>query len=303
MSLSPPIPQHLLDQMADIGPRWRENISGHIRTMLDAFSEVQASAPKDGVEVRQALRYGDHARHEYDLYLPADGGTRRPLVLFVHGGAFTEGHRNRTPEIYANVLYYLARHGIAGANMNYRLAPEAGYPEATRDIATLLGMLREQAGSIGVDPARLFLFGHSAGGAHVGSYAYDARHHPAEGPGLAGLIIVSGRMRAEMLPANPNAKRVQTYYGTDDPDMLDDYSPVSHISKTSVPTFVAWGEFENPLIDVHCAELTYRLGAAKGYCPPTMWLRGHNHTSTIAHINTADDELGTAIRAFIAKPK
>jgi acetyl esterase len=86
-------------------------------------------------------------------------------------------------------------------------------------------------------------------------------------------------------------------------DVLADVSPVSHVDECSVPTFVAWAEFENPLIDVHCAELCFRLAQAKRRAPLSMWLRGHNHTSSIAHINTAEDALGLAMLDFIAHPR
>jgi hypothetical protein len=145
--------------------------------------------------------------------------------------------------------------------------------------------------------------GHSAGAAHTGSYAYDKRRHPAAGSGLAGHLVVSGRVRAETLPENPNAHKVVTYYGTDDPDALADVSPVAHVDASSVPTFIAWAEFENPLIDMHCAELAFRLAQAKRRSPPLIWLRGHNHTSTIAHINTSEDLLGRAMLNFIADPR
>jgi hypothetical protein len=58
------------------------------------------------------------------------------------------------------------------------------------------------------------------------------------------------------------------------------------VGANAVPTFIAWAEFENPLIDVHCAELAFRLAQAKRRSPPLLWLRGHNHTSAIGHINT-----------------
>jgi acetyl esterase len=74
---------------------------------------------------------------------------------------------------------------------------------------------------------------------------------------------------------------------------------VTHVDATSVPTFIATAEFENPLIDVYCLELAYRLAAAKKMAPPFYWLKGHNHTSTIAHFNTAEDALGRACLAFM----
>jgi hypothetical protein len=115
------------------------------------------------------------------------------------------------------------------------------------------------------------------------------------------MIVVSGRVRVDNLPENPNARKVEVYYGTD-ASQFDEYSPVSHIDRDSLPTFVAWAEFENPLIDVYCAELVYRLAQTKRKAPPSMWLAGHNHTSSIAQIGTSDDALGQAIVDFVHHP-
>ncbi len=301
MTTAPAIPDELWSQMAELGPRWKENTSGNVKLMTEAFTRLHKRAPKDGVEGKKNIAYGAHERQRFALFTPAAGGRKRPAVVFVHGGAFGEGDRNRTDEVYSNVTVYFARHGIVGVNMGYRLAPEARYPEASRDIGSVIHWVRENADQIGVDRDRVFLMGHSAGGAHTGLYAYDRRLQPQEGPGLAGLIIVSGRVRADNLPENPNAKKVEAYYGSD-PAKLEDGSPVSHVSAASLPTLVAWGEYENPLIDVYCAELAYRLAAAKRKSPPVIYLKGHNHTSMIAHLNTAEDTLGSAIRAFIERP-
>lgn len=301
MTAAPPIPDELRALMAEVGPRWKENTSGNVKLMVEQFSRVHKGAPKDGIEVKRDIAYGAHPRQKFDVFSPASGGRQRPALVFVHGGASVEGDRNRTDEIYSNVTTYAARHGIVGVNMGYRLAPDARYPEASRDVGSVVQWVRENADQIGVDGSRIFLMGHSAGGAHAGLYAYDRRLQPAGGHGLAGLIIVSGRVRADTLPENPNAKKVEAYYGSDSA-RLDDGSPVSHIDATSVPTLVAWGEYENPLLDVYCAELAYRLAAAKRKSPPVVYLKGHNHTSMIAHLNTAEDTLGSAIRGFIDRP-
>jgi acetyl esterase len=298
----PPIPDSLHKLMAEIGPRWISDVPGHIKLMIDEFSKLHRGTPTAGVEVKRDIAYGSHPRQSFDVYSPSAGGKDRPAVLFVHGGAFTDGNRNRTDEIYSNVTRYFARHGIVGINIGYRLAPEAQYPEATRDVAAVVKWAREHAGELGIDRKRIFLMGHSAGCAHVGSYAYDKRLHPADGPGVAGVIIVSGRVRADNRPDNPNARRVEAYYGADS-SRYDDVSPVTHAGAHSVPTLIAWGEYENALLDIYCAELAWRLGAAKGRTPPVVWRKGHNHTSMIGHINTADDVLGSAMRAFIDDPR
>jgi acetyl esterase/lipase len=287
--------------MAEIGPRWSPSV--HIKQMIESFSAVLKHSPKDGVTVRRDVPYGSHPRQMLDIYLPNNNGTQRVAVLFVHGGAFIDGSRNRSDEIFANVMIYFARHGIVGINVGYRLAGDAPYPGGTEDMARVVKWTRENSSRIGVDPSRIFLMGHSAGAAHAGSYAYDKRFQPVGGHGLAGLIVVSGRMRAENRPENPNGQKVVAYYGTSNPEELNDVSPVTHVNSSSVPTFVAWAEYENPLIDVHCAELVFRLSVAKTRTPPVVWLRGHNHSSSIAHFNTAEDMLGRAILDFITDPR
>ena len=298
----PEIPDDLRQLMAEIGPKWRDGVARNVDLMVQRFSEVLKHSPRDGVTVHPGISYGDHERNALDIFLPEKMTTTPPVVLFVHGGAFVSGHRNRTGQIYSNVLYYLARNGVAGINIGYRLANDAVYPEATNDIAAAVAWARDHAAEFGWDPVRIFLMGHSAGAAHAGSYAYDPRFRPADGVKLAGMIVVSGRVRVDNSPENPNAQKVEIYYGPD-PSKFDDYSPVAHIDRNSVPTFVAWAEFENPLIDVYCAELVYRLAFAKRQAPPSMWLAGHNHTSSIRQIGTYDDALGQAIVDFVRNPR
>jgi len=235
------------------------------------------------------------------VYVP-DGVTKEngaaPVVVFAHGGAFVEGDKERTPEVYGNVLRRLARGGVVGVNMEYRLAPEFKYPAASDDVAGALAWTRANIARFGGDPARIFLMGHSAGAAHTGSYAYDARRHGKDGPRIAGHIVVSGRVRAEMRADNPNRSKVAAYYG-EDAALQEDCSAVSHINAASVPTMIAMAEFDNPLIDIHCIELAHRLAQAQNRAPRTLWLEGHNHTSIIAAMDTADDRLGGEILDFI----
>jgi acetyl esterase/lipase len=297
----PDIPEDLLALMREVGPKWRTNVSGHVDLMIQRFSDLLKGGPRDGVIEHRDIRYGDHERQVIDVFLP-EQASRPPLVVFMHGGAFVSGHRNRSEQIYSNVLVYLAQHGIAGVNIGYRLANDTKYPGGTQDIARVIEWAREGAPQYGWNPERIFLMSHSAGGAHAGSYGYDQRFQPADGSRLAGLIFISGRVRADNLPENPNAKKVEQYYGAD-ASKYEDYSAVVHVNAESPPTFVAWAEFENPLIDVYSTELVYRLANARRKAPPSMWLPGHNHTSAIGHIGTSDERLGKAIVDFVHNPR
>jgi acetyl esterase len=182
----PTIPNELRELMAEIGPQWSP--AKHVKLMLEKFSDVHRMAPSEGVDIRANIAYGAHPRQRFDVYLPANREGGRAAVLFVHGGAFLDGHRNRTDEIYANVLRYFARNDVVGINIGYRLADDTNYPGATEDVAAVVAWAHDHADEIGIDRDRIFLMGHSAGAAHTGSYAYDRRRHPAVGPGLAGHL-------------------------------------------------------------------------------------------------------------------
>ncbi len=302
MSDAPEITPELRAFMAEIGPKWLSNTAGHVQMVTERFSELHRSVRRAPLAESFNHAYGPHERQRIDVHAPLEDGADRAAVIFVHGGGFTDGHRARTPEIYANVSRYFARHGIVGLNIGYRLAPESVFPGGTEDIAAAVAWTHTHAAEFGIDPKRIFLMGHSAGGAHVASYAYDTRFHPPGGPGLAGAIFLSSRVRADNAPDNTNARRVEAYYGTD-PSVYDDVSGVTHVTEAAIPTFVAWSEFENKLIDVYCAELVSRLAQVRRRTPPMIYLPRHNHTSIVAHIDTAEDVLGAALREFVNDPR
>lgn len=291
------IPDDLRALMAEVGPRWARDIPAHVRLMVERFDPVLARATKRDVTVTRDIAYGAHARQQLDVYA-ASTGAPQPVAVFVHGGAFVDGNRNRSGEVYANVSYFFARHGVTGVNIEYRLAPEYRYPSGIEDVALALAWVRENIGRFGGDAARIFLVGHSAGAAHAAGYAYDARHWRDGASHLAGLIVLSGRVRADNSPGNPNAHKVEAYYGSD-ASAYDDRSPVTHVDAQSVPTMIAFAEYENPLIDVYCLELAHRLAVAKRRAPPLLRLQDHNHTSLIAHINTTEERLGREMLEFI----
>jgi acetyl esterase len=294
------LPANVLAELARIGPIWKENIPAHVARMVALFSPLLEACPKDGVRVSWALPYGAHARQQLDVFHPRQA-RGAAVVLFVAGGGFVDGERNRSDEIYANVLYYFARHGIVGINLGYRLAPEATWPEGSGDVAAAVDWIRTHAAELGIDSNRIFIIGHSAGAAHAAGFAYNPAYS-AEAPPVAGLIVISGRVRADNAPDNPNAGKVAAYYGTD-PSLYDARSPVTLVGPDSVPTLIAVAEYENPLIDVYCLELAYRLAEAKRVAPPFLQLRGHNHISIVAHFNSLEETLGKAILAFIADPR
>ena len=288
-------PRALRAKMAEIGPIWGTNIRAHSDIVKSAYATLLAAAPKGSVGVTRDVAYGTHPRQVLDIFAPQDTANA-PVVMFVHGGAFIRGDKCTTTEIYDNVLYWFARQGYLGFNIEYRLAPDAPYPGGADDVALAMGWLHQNAARLGADPARIFLVGHSAGGTHVASYAYDPQ--PGYfGRHAAAIVLISARLRADQLPENPNAPGVRAYFG-DDVGRYEERSPVNFGASSDLPVFIVNAEFENPLLDVYGLELAHNIAFARRRAPRYLQMAGHNHMSIMAHFNTEEEILGREILAF-----
>jgi len=294
------LPEHARRQLAEIGPVWGRDIPRHRDLVLEAYRPLLAASPKAHVSVTSDIAYGTHPRQVLDVYRHRDT-TNAPVVIFVHGGAFVRGDKDIDGEVYANVLYYFARHGFLGINIEYRRAPEFSYPSGAQDVAAAVVWARANAHTHGGDPERIFLIGHSAGGTHVGTYAYDPVARSAGETAVRGIVLISSRLRADVLPGNPNADAVRAYFGSDE-SKYEERSPLVHAATSTLPVFIAIAEYENPYLDVYGAELFYRIASARGRAPRFMRMPRHNHISIVAHINTEEDMLGSEIREFLITP-
>jgi acetyl esterase/lipase len=290
------LPPAARQTMAEIGPIWGSNILKHRGLVVDAYTALHQKVSKAGITLKHDLPYGKHPRQVMDVFTP-DGAKNAPVVIFVHGGAFVRGNKSDNDEIYGNVLYYFARHGYVGINLEYRNAPEAQYPEAAVDIREALAWLRANIAQYGGDARRMFIIGHSAGGTHVGTYVFDPVMERREDDGVKGAVLISARLRADDSPANPNAAAVKAYFG-DDVTKLEERSPVTHAANSELPVMLAIAEFENPLLDIYGAQMFAALRAVRPRASRFVQLMAHNHTSIMAHINTEEDFLGSEVRIF-----
>ncbi len=285
-------------ELDEIGARWGRDIQAHRDRVLALYRPYLEQASKEGVTATRNLAYGEDPRHRIDLFQP-QGARAAPVVIFFHGGAFVRGAKEVDTQVYANVLYYFARAGCLGINAEYRLAPAIVHPQGAADVRAVVAWARANAAQHGGDPERIFLVGHSAGATHVATYACDPIARPPGGSGISGLVLLSGRLRVDARPDNPNAAGVRAYFG-DDAACYEADSPVTHAARLDVPLLLAIAQYENPLLDIYGAEFLHRVAAARGRAPRFIQLPRHNHISMAAHFNTGEDDLGREILDFIA---
>lgn len=101
-----------------------------------------------------------------DLYLPPDRFKGpRPVVVFVHGGAWGLGSPRTTGafEDFPAVLASFSARGYVVAALTYRFFYEAPFPAAEQDVKTAVRWLRANAADYKVDKTRIVTWGVSSG--------------------------------------------------------------------------------------------------------------------------------------------
>lgn len=290
-------PLALQELMTRIGPVWGSDIRAHSQMVKDAYAPLLANAKEGSKDIQRNVHYGSRARQVMDIFHPTGQGPS-PIVVFVHGGAFVRGDKCASAELYDNVLHWFAARGCLGINLEYRLAPESVFPGGAEDVAQAMAWLHQHAQTHGGDPQKIFLIGHSAGGTHVASYAFDPSLG-ALGKYTAGVVLISARLRADQCAENPNADGVRAYFGSDTTN-YEMRSPVHHAACNDIALFVVTAEFENPLLDVYGLEFAYRASLARKRSPRYLQMAGHNHMSIVAHFNSGEETLGRHILDFMA---
>lgn len=100
-----------------------------------------------------------------DLYLPADDSSGlRPAIVFVHGGGWRSGDKQRGQ--WSRMPSEYARDGYVTVSVNYRLTGEAPWPAQVEDVKAAVRWLRARSADYRVDSERIGAYGNSAG-AHL----------------------------------------------------------------------------------------------------------------------------------------
>jgi acetyl esterase/lipase len=228
-------------------------------------------ATVDGVELKAGL------------WLPADAPAAapksKPAAVFVHGGAFIGGFLGTRPTL----LGALARAGVVGIDIEYRLAPPPRWDQAPGDVLCALAWLPNAPELAMVDPQRVVLVGESAGGslALMAGYAAGtdeiASSCREQGPPLvpAGVFAVAptadleGIWNDKSVYEFDGGRFPEAYIGGTPAEFPDRYAaaePFRLLRPDLPPTVILTGEIDRMVHLERSTELAERIRAAGAQC-------------------------------------
>jgi acetyl esterase/lipase len=264
------------------------------------YAPLQEKEPYANIKIERDAKYGPADRNGLDVFMPEPASGPRPVLVFVHGGAFLGGdkHTAGTP-FYDNLMLWAVRNGFVGVNINYRLAPDARWPLAAEDVASAMLWVSENIAARGGDPARVTLMGHSAGATHVASYVSHPEFYKVKGGGMVGTILVSGTYD---LKATPIYDSQVAYFGTD-ASRYDEQLSFGALLATNTRLMLAASELDPPSFEQQFNLLKDASCKRPVGCAPAYFLPQHSHMSEMYAINTVDDRLTGPILEFIKTEK
>lgn len=140
---------------------------------LRAKEQAKVYRPKPDVRVDKVAIKGSQTQPDVNVYvINADQKTKRPVILYMHGGGYILG---KASDSVVGLQNLAKQHDCVIVSVDYRLAPETPFPGALEDNYTALTWLYNNADKLGVDKNRIVIMGKSAGGGHAAMLAIAAR--------------------------------------------------------------------------------------------------------------------------------
>ena len=172
-------------------------------TVLSAAAALAACTAWSAVAAQDVHKLADLQYAEaggqplkLDLYQPSEA--HAPLLVWLHGGRWEVGSKERMP------LGGLVERGYAIASLDFRPASRARFPGQVHDIKAALRFVRARAPEYGYDATRIGILGESSGG-HLAALVGTTNGH-AELEGSLG----------EHLGVSSEVHAIVSYFGASD---------------------------------------------------------------------------------------
>ena len=250
----------------------------------------------------------------------------RPVVFFVHGGAWIDGYRDWYQFVARS---FTGEKGWVTVVIDYRLtsdqvfladqycpdratctmpenepyrAKAAWYPDNITDVADAFQWVMHNIAVNGGDAGRIVVFGHSAGGHLVSLLATHSDYATTLRPAIKGLITMSGAYDLNGLNhLFWNSAITQTFQGGfSNPALLTQASPATYVVSDTVlpPFYILYAE--DDLLNLTDQNIGFKTRLESlGFGVTSSYLAGYGHETEMAAIADINETPTTLIVKWI----
>ena len=258
------------------------------------------TSPADAQRPQNDPRYDTHRDLEYlptknkrqtlDIYVPKNADSPRPLIVWIHGGAWRAGSKNRTPALR------MLGQGYVVASINYRLSQKAIFPAQIQDCKAAIRWLRDHAAKYKIDPKRIGVWGSSAGGHLVallgtsgGVKELDADKSVATSAKVQAVCDFFGPTDFLQMDAHspPNPRIVHDAPNSPESQLIGGpiqqhkektakANPITYVSKDDPPFLIVHGD-RDPLVPHHQSQILHKALKEAGVDSTLHTVEGGGH--------------------------
>jgi len=227
-----------------------------------------------------------------DIFMP-EGAENVPVIVYFHGGALSEGKKERGEGVAARVI----ESGIGFVSANHRLSPGVMHPAHIQDAAAATAWVIRNIQDYGGDPNNVFVSGHSSGAYLATLLAIDSTHvgaHGVDTDSIRGAIPISPFLYVE----ETAAVRPKTVWGTDPVTWLS-ASVTNHIRNGLGPMLLIYADGDSDWRKDQINRFANSMRAVGNEKVQAIEVPNRNHGSLVSDIGADDDQIGKLIAGFI----
>lgn len=198
---------------------------------------VERSEARRRGDCQLDLPYGTAEREKLDWF-PAPDPAGKPTLIYFHGGYWQRGDKF----VYSFLAESFNKHGISLVLPNYTLCPAGSITGIASQARAAVAWVYRNLASLGGDPDKIYVSGHSAGGHITGMLM--GTDWSALGDGLPRDLIKGGMPISplnDLVPLMPTSININVAMGREEAVRE---SPMNHPPVTDAPMLVVCGARE-----------------------------------------------------------
>ncbi|MFU8872810.1 alpha/beta hydrolase fold domain-containing protein [Micromonospora sp. SL4-19] len=254
-----------------------------------------------------------------DIYTPPAGratpGRGAPVAMYIHGGGLVIGDRklsglgaslaDHEAALFTPLRERLNARGYLVASIDYRLTPAAPWPAPFEDAKCAVRFLRAHAIDLGIDPARIGVWGASGGG-WLSSMLGVAGRQGGSGPyaehssAVQAVVDMFGATDLNDFADAPPFIRFLLWAGIGTSTATrHSASPINYVTGDSPPFLILHGDLDEDMAPRQSVRFAERLRAA-GVPTEFVEVAGTGHTLATPRQQPSPQEVADMVVDFFA---